>query len=72
MLNLFEDDRNKIHNLFHYKYSWVPLVPETNGHIDQYDLNAFSMAMLWRLVFLVKNPLHLVFGLNKYLVSISG
>ena len=46
-------------------YLWVPLVPETNGHIDQHDLNAFSMANTLVFSFLVKNPLHLVFGLNK-------
>ena len=56
----------QIHTLYGWlDYLWVPLVPETNGHIDQYDLNAFSMANTLAFSFFSKkNPLHLVFWLK--------
>ena len=44
---------------------WVPLVPEPIGPIDQFSLNVFSMANALVSSLLIKNPLHLVFGLNK-------
>ena len=49
-----------------HDYLWVPLVHEPIGPIDQSSLNVFSMANAFgHLIFLVKTPLHLVFGLNK-------
>ena len=45
--------------------SWVPLVPESIGLIDQFSLNVFSMANVLVFGLLFKDPLHLVFGLNK-------
>ena len=54
-----------------HDYSWVPLVPETIGPIDQFNLNVFSMASALVFgLFSKKTPLHLVFGLNK-LTSIN-
>ena len=49
----------QIHTLYGWSdYLWVPLVPETKGHIDQHDLNTFSMAnTLAFSFFLVKKTL---------------
>ena len=56
----------QIHTLYGWPdYLWIPLVPETKGHIDQYDLNAFSMANTLAFSFFRKKPLRWVFGLNK-------
>ena len=46
-------------------FLWVPLVPETEGHIDQHNLNTSSMANTLAFSLFSKNPLLLVFGLNK-------
>ena len=43
-----------------YDYSWVPLVPETIGPIDQSNLNVFSMANAMVFSLFSKKPL--VFG----------
>ena len=48
-----------------HDYSWVPLVPETIGPIDQSNLNVFSMENALVFGLFSKNPLHLFFGLNK-------
>ena len=54
-----------LHLIWEHDYPWVPLVPETNGPIDQHDLNVFSIANALAFGLFSKNPLHLVFDLNK-------
>ena len=48
-----------------HDYSWVPLVPETIGPMDQSSLNVFSMANALAFGIFSKTLLAFGFGLNK-------
>ena len=61
----------QIHTLYGWPdYLWVPLVPETNGHIDQHDLTVFLMVNTLAFSLFSKKPLVFGFCLNK-IISIN-